>query len=86
MSYSTYWSYLYSVALLNLCLVGECALAPGRPDPLKGVYGQEHLPNPVLEVVAHESYKCQYIGSLGRFLCIFASAPKNSHAVKTFAL
>ena len=38
MSYSTYWSYLYSVALLNLCLVGECALAPGRPDPLKGVY------------------------------------------------
>ena len=39
MSYSTYWSYLYSVALLNLCLVGECALAPGRPDPLKGVYG-----------------------------------------------
>ena len=39
MSYSTYWSYLYSVALLNVCLVGECALAPGRPDPLKGVYG-----------------------------------------------
>ena len=35
MSYSTYWSYPYSVALLNVCLVGECALAPGRPDPLK---------------------------------------------------
>ena len=43
MSYSTYWSYLYSVALLNLCLVGECALAPGRPDPLKGVYALEGL-------------------------------------------
>ena len=27
------------MALLNLCLVGECALTPGRPDPLKGVYG-----------------------------------------------
>ena len=40
MSYSTYWSYLYSVALLNLCLVGECAVALSRPDPLKGVYGK----------------------------------------------
>ena len=42
MSYSTYWSYPYSVALLNVCLVGECALAPGRPDPLKGVYELPH--------------------------------------------
>ena len=44
MSYSTYWSYLYSVALLTLCLVRECALAPGRPDPLKGVYALGHKP------------------------------------------
>ena len=43
MSYSTYWSYPYTVALLNVCLVGECALAPGRPDPLKGVYGLIHI-------------------------------------------
>ena len=51
MSYSTYWSYLYSVALLNLCLVGECALAPGRPDPLKGVYGGAHeIPLPLMQI------------------------------------
>ena len=43
MSYSTYWSYLYSVALHNLRLAGVCALGPGRPDPVKGVYAQSHF-------------------------------------------
>ena len=45
MSYSTYCGLLYSVPILLLCLLAECAWGPSRPDDLKVVLAQ-YIINP----------------------------------------